>query len=114
MKLYYFPGACSLVVHIVLEWVGARYETVELDFESTNSPLYLAINPSGNVPLRGLRLLSQRVHPCRPLVQMESRKLRRACPNVPPLRLIALPKCPWHSGCFQLQIHMAIARSKRC
>jgi glutathione S-transferase len=31
MKLYYFPGACSLADHIVLEWIGIPYETVKMD-----------------------------------------------------------------------------------
>ena len=51
MKLYYFPGACSLADHIVLEWIGAPYETVRLDHASTKSPEYLALNPNGTVPL---------------------------------------------------------------
>jgi len=51
MKLYYFPGACSLADHIVLEWIGAPYETVKLDLASTKSPAYLALNPNGTVPL---------------------------------------------------------------
>lgn len=51
MKLYYFPGACSLADHIVLEWIGAPYETVKLDLAGTKSPEYLALNPNGVVPL---------------------------------------------------------------
>lgn len=51
MKLYYFPGACSLADHIVLEWIGAPYETVKMDPASTKSPEYLALNPNGTVPL---------------------------------------------------------------
>jgi glutathione S-transferase len=51
MKLYYFPGACSLATHIVLEWLGTPYDTVRLDLASTKSPEYLALNPSGAVPL---------------------------------------------------------------
>jgi glutathione S-transferase len=51
MKLYYFVGACSLADHIVLEWVGARYETVKMTLDSTKSPEYLALNPNGTVPL---------------------------------------------------------------
>jgi glutathione S-transferase len=51
MKLYYFTGACSLADHIVLEWIGAPYETVEMSHASIKSPDYLALNPSGTVPL---------------------------------------------------------------
>lgn len=51
MKLYYFPGACSLATHIVLEWLGAPYETVKLEPAGTKSPEFLALNPNGAVPL---------------------------------------------------------------
>jgi hypothetical protein len=30
MMLYYFPGACALADHIVLEWIGALYEPVRM------------------------------------------------------------------------------------
>ena len=46
-KLYYAPGACSLAVHIVLEWIGAPYEVISVD---PHDPQYLAINPAGAVP----------------------------------------------------------------
>jgi glutathione S-transferase len=29
--LYYSPGACSLAVHIVLEWIGLPYDAVRVD-----------------------------------------------------------------------------------
>lgn len=45
--LYYAPGACSLAVHIVLEWIGAPYEAVAVD---QHAPSYRAINPAGAVP----------------------------------------------------------------
>jgi glutathione S-transferase len=51
MKLYYFPGACSLATHVVLEWLGAPYETVKLDHAGTKSPEFLKLNPNGAVPL---------------------------------------------------------------
>ena len=51
MKLYYVPMACSLATHIVLEWVGAAYDTVKLDIADTKSPEFLALNPNGAVPL---------------------------------------------------------------
>jgi glutathione S-transferase len=51
MKLYYFPGACSLADHIVLDWIGAPYETVRMTHATARSPEYLALNPNGTVPL---------------------------------------------------------------
>jgi glutathione S-transferase len=51
MKLYYFPGACSLAAHIVLEWIGAPYEAIKMSRESVKAPGYLAINKGGTVPL---------------------------------------------------------------
>lgn len=50
MKLYYFPGACPLATHIVLEWIGKPYETQRLTHEQTKEPGYLALNPLGAVP----------------------------------------------------------------
>jgi len=47
MKLYYAPGACSLAVHIVLEWIGAPYEAQAV---KPGSPEILKVNPSGAVP----------------------------------------------------------------
>jgi len=45
--LYYATGACSLAPHIVLEWIGAPYEAVKVQF---GSPELLAVNPAGAVP----------------------------------------------------------------
>lgn len=47
LKLYYAPGACSLAVHISLEWIGEPYEAVRVKY---GSPEYLKINPAGAVP----------------------------------------------------------------
>ena len=51
MKLYYFPGACSLADHIVLQWTGIAHEALRMSRESIKSDEYLAMNPNGNVPL---------------------------------------------------------------
>jgi glutathione S-transferase len=51
MKLYYFPGACALADHIVLEWMGAPYGTVKLDRAALKSPEFLALNPRAAVPV---------------------------------------------------------------
>jgi len=45
--LYYAPGACSMSVHIVLEWIGAPYRAERTDPSSGD---YLAVNPAGAVP----------------------------------------------------------------
>lgn len=50
MKLYYFPGACPLASHIVLEWTGQAYELAEVSREAIKQPEYLALNPLGAVP----------------------------------------------------------------
>ena len=52
MRLYYFPGACSIVPHIALEETGAEYglRKVDLDTDEQHSSGYLGINPAGQVP----------------------------------------------------------------
>lgn len=53
MKLYYTPGACSLVVHIVLNELGLtpEYEAVDLKTKKTEkNQNFLSINPKGAVP----------------------------------------------------------------
>ena len=50
MKLYYLPGACSLAIHIILEWIGEPYEAETVTRERTKSPEYLKLNRAGAVP----------------------------------------------------------------
>lgn len=50
MKLYYFPGACSLAAHIVLEWIGKPYELQKVNIHPKSADL-LAVNPAGAVPV---------------------------------------------------------------
>lgn len=45
--LFYSPGACSLAVHITLEWIGSPYEAVRV---KTGSAELKAVNPTGAVP----------------------------------------------------------------
>ena len=51
MKLYSKPGACSTAVHIVCEWAGKPYEVEIVDAATMKSPDFLAMNPSGAVPV---------------------------------------------------------------
>ena len=53
LQLYYAAGSCALASHIALAESGARYETVRLDFATSDQrkPDYLKLNPKGRVPL---------------------------------------------------------------
>ena len=52
LTLYYAPGTCALASHLALEYAGAPYETVRVNFGKSEqrSPEYLRLNPKGRVP----------------------------------------------------------------
>jgi glutathione S-transferase len=52
LRLFYSPGACSLVTHIALEETGAEFEAVRVVLAQGEhrTPEYLAINPHARVP----------------------------------------------------------------
>jgi glutathione S-transferase len=52
MKLYWGPHTCAIGIHVLLEEVGAAYETEKIDVAggATHEPSFLAINPKGKVP----------------------------------------------------------------
>ena len=53
LKLYFAPGACSLVPHIALELIGQPFDAqlVKMHKGEHRSPEFLAINPAGQVPV---------------------------------------------------------------
>lgn len=53
LKLFFAPGACSFVPHVLLEISGAAFEPsmVKLHKGEQNSEEYKAINPRGQVPV---------------------------------------------------------------
>ena len=51
MKLFYLPGACSMVPHTALAWIGKSYEAESVTIEQMKAPAYLKLNPQGAVPL---------------------------------------------------------------
>jgi glutathione S-transferase len=53
MKLYYFPGACSLSPHIALREAGIPFDLVKIDPKTKKTEAgadYVAVNPKGYVP----------------------------------------------------------------
>ncbi|MEA3065722.1 MAG: glutathione S-transferase [Sphingomonadales bacterium] len=52
LRLFYSPGACSLVPHVALEEAGAEFEAVRtmIAEKAHKRPEYLAINPRGLIP----------------------------------------------------------------
>lgn len=52
LTYYTAPGTCALASHLALEYAGAPYEVVRLDFKNQQqrSPEYLRLNPKGRVP----------------------------------------------------------------
>lgn len=55
MELYYVPGACSLSIHITLEWIKNTYPYFsyiahKVSHEEMKKSTYLELNPMGIVP----------------------------------------------------------------
>jgi glutathione S-transferase len=52
LTLYYAPGTCALASHLALEYAGADYHAVRVDFKAQEqrSAAYLRLNPKGRVP----------------------------------------------------------------
>ena len=52
LRLFYSPGACSLVPHIAIEEAGAGFDAVRTPIadKAHRRPEYLAINPRGLIP----------------------------------------------------------------
>src|SRR4051812_46028156 len=52
VRLFYSPGACSLVPHVALEEAGAGFEAVRTAIAegAHRRPEYLAVNPRGLIP----------------------------------------------------------------
>ena len=53
MKLFYYPGNASMAPHFVLEEIGRPFELEYVDrtHDRHKSPDYLALNPTGLIPV---------------------------------------------------------------
>ncbi|MGE3770563.1 MAG: glutathione S-transferase family protein [Bdellovibrionales bacterium] len=49
-KLYYSPGACSMAIHVLLLELEQPFELIKVDL-GAKSPVFLEINPRGQVPV---------------------------------------------------------------
>lgn len=49
--LHFLPGACSLVPHICLHWLGVEHEAVRARRQDLKSAAFLAMNPAGAAPV---------------------------------------------------------------
>jgi glutathione S-transferase len=60
-QLYFAPGACSFVPHVLLEAAGAQYEPimVKLHKGEQNAPAYQAVNPRVPVLVDGAHTVTQ-------------------------------------------------------
>ena len=53
VRLYYYPGNANLTPHILLEEIGVPYELTLVDrtADAQREPAYLALNPTGRIPV---------------------------------------------------------------
>lgn len=52
MKLYWGAHTCAIGIHVLLEEIGAPYETEKIDVSggATHEPPFVGLNPKGKVP----------------------------------------------------------------
>lgn len=52
MKLYWGPHTCAIGIHVLLEEIGAPYETEKVDVAggASREPPFIGVNPKGKVP----------------------------------------------------------------
>lgn len=54
IRLYYFPGACSLAPHVLLREAGLSFELTSVPLMTGFPPELLKLNPKGQVPFMTL------------------------------------------------------------
>lgn len=108
LKLFYSPGACSIVSHIALNEAGADFEAVRVMLAQGEQlkPDYLAINPHGRVPAlaTGDGVVTEQIA----IVNYIADRFRKEG-SVPRGDPFAAAKCNELLGWFASTVHIAFA-----
>jgi len=109
LKLYYSPGACSLVPHIALEEAGAAFEPLRIPIADGGhlTPEYLAINPHARLPSLGTErgVITENI-----AVLNFIADTFRAPGSVPRSDAYAAARCNELLGWFSSSVHIAFAQ----
>jgi glutathione S-transferase len=109
LRLFYSPGACSLVTHIALEEAGAEFEPIRVTLAQGEhlKPEYLEINPHARVPAlatdRGI--VTENIA----ILNLVA-DLFRTEGSVPRDDLYAAARCNELLGWFSSSVHIAFAQ----
>jgi glutathione S-transferase len=109
IKLFYSPGACSLVPHIALQEAGAEFDAVRVTLAQGEhlKPEYLAINPHARVPV----LATERGTVTENIAILNYLADRfRAAGSVPRGDDFIAAKCNELLGWFSSSVHIAFAQ----
>lgn len=113
LKLYFWPGACSIATHIVLEETGLPFEAIKVDFSygEQRGAKYLAINPRGRVPALATPwgVLTENLAILRYLAVHESAKGDKMWPSNRSDEARCLEWCSWLAS----TVHVAYAHISR-
>jgi glutathione S-transferase len=108
LKLYYSPGACSLVPHIALEEAGADFTALRIPIAEGGhlTPEYVAINPHARLPALGTEqgIITENIAVLNFLADRFG-----AAGSVPRVDPYAAARCNELLGWFSSSVHIAFA-----
>jgi glutathione S-transferase len=108
LKLFYSPGACSLVPHVALEEAGVEFEPIRVTIAQGEhlKPEYLAINPHARVPALGTEcgVITENI-----AVLQYIAGTYRAAGSIPLHHTHAAARCTQLLSWFASSVHIAFA-----
>ena len=109
LKLYYSPGACSLVPHIALEEAGTAFEPLRIPIADGGhlTPEYLAVNSHARLPALGTErgVITENIAVLNFLADRFS-----AAGSVPRGDIYAAARCNELLGWLSSSVHIAFAQ----